>query len=311
MHSVSNHRKWFQKIPCPILFGALVGILVVLGVLGAAVKLGKIEVQWAAFLGPFHVVMVHFPLVLFFLAALLELAWWRKGGEELRAIILWLMQLAVLGALVTLGLGLLLARQDGYGTELVREHRNLGVAVMWASVAALALLTWAHEYSSTTARYSFRVVLTGVLVLLAWVGHTGGNLSHGKSFLWENSPTFMRSWMVGEPEKKATNLIHDKDEFTQKILPILNRHCVKCHGPEKQKGDLRVDERESLIVGGDSELPALVPGDPAASVLIRLILLPEEHEEVMPPEGKGRITSGEADRLIRWIQNGAPFAKTK
>ena len=68
---------------------------------------------------------------------------------------------------------------------------------------------------------------------------------------------------------------------------------------------MRVDDRESLLIGGESEEPALVPGDPAKSSLIRVILLPQDHEEVMPPKGKGQVSAEEVTKLIEWIQKGA------
>ena len=88
------------------------------------------------------------------------------------------------------------------------------------------------------------------------------------------------------------------------VWPILQNRCIKCHGPDKSKGDLRVDDRDSLLMGGDTEKPALVPGDPASSSIIRVILLPENHDEKMPPKGKGQISSEEISKLIEWVQKG-------
>ena len=49
------------------------------------------------------------------------------------------------------------------------------------------------------------------------------------------------------------------------------------------------------------------PGDPLASNLVRLILLPSDDDEVMPPTGKGTLTPDEVLHLVRWIQQGAHF----
>ena len=72
---------------------------------------------------------------------------------------------------------------------------------------------------------------------------------------------------------------------------------------------MRVDDRESLLIGGETEEPALVPGDPAASSLIRVILLPRDHEEAMPPKGKGQVTAEEVSKLTEWIQKGGEMPK--
>jgi hypothetical protein len=237
----------------------------------------------------------------------MEVAWWRHGGEELRRIILWLMQLSVASTLLTVGLGIFLSRQGGYDAQLVQAHRNYGLGVMWVSIVALALLTWANHLENHRLRHGFRAALAGILVLLVMVGHSGGTLTHGSQFFLKNAPPFLQSWLGETPSALSSD---EKSRFTRDIWPILETRCLKCHGPDKQKGDLRVDDRESLLAGGDSELPALVPGDPASSLLIQRILLTENHDDVMPSKGKGRVTKEEAMKLIEWIQDGATFSKT-
>jgi mono/diheme cytochrome c family protein len=89
------------------------------------------------------------------------------------------------------------------------------------------------------------------------------------------------------------------------VQRILAARCGSCHGAEKQKGKFRVDRKESLLKGGDSGVPAVVPGDPAKSQLVRLILLPRGHDDVMPPDGKEPMTDAEILAVLKWIQTGA------
>src|SRR4051794_26498729 len=56
--------------------------------------------------------------------------------------------------------------------------------------------------------------------------------------------------------------------FETRVRPVLAGTCFPCHGGEKTSGGLRVDSREALVKGGDSG-PAVVPGDPGASLLIQ------------------------------------------
>src|SRR5262249_14440371 len=58
--------------------------------------------------------------------------------------------------------------------------------------------------------------------------------------------------------------------FESKIRPLLADRCVKCHGPKKQKGELRLDSRAALLEGGDQG-PAAVPGAPEKSLLITAV----------------------------------------
>ena len=96
-------------------------------------------------------------------------------------------------------------------------------------------------------------------------------------------------------------------DFAQDVRPVLERSCFGCHGPDKQKNGYRLDVRDIALKGGDSGNPAIKPGDPLESHLIRLILLPPRHDDVMPPEGKQSLNSEEIMVLIDWIRNGATF----
>ncbi len=56
--------------------------------------------------------------------------------------------------------------------------------------------------------------------------------------------------------------------FEQKIRPLLAENCFKCHGPDKQKGGLRLDSLAAMLAGGESG-PAIVPGKPEESLWSR------------------------------------------
>lgn len=89
-------------------------------------------------------------------------------------------------------------------------------------------------------------------------------------------------------------------DFEQQILPLFSARCVECHGPNKVKGDLRLDSLEHIL-GGDPEFLVVTAGDPAASVLIERVSLPEGDPDRMPPKGAG-LSSEEILLLERWIQ---------
>jgi len=89
--------------------------------------------------------------------------------------------------------------------------------------------------------------------------------------------------------------------FDKDVRPILAR-CVKCHGPEKQKGGLRLDSRAGAVGKGDSGSEAIVPGEAAESELIRRIESKDDSER-MPP--KGEPLSPEQVAMLRlWIDRG-------
>ena len=76
------------------------------------------------------------------------------------------------------------------------------------------------------------------------------------------------------------------EHFESRVRPVLHDRCSECHGAEKQKGGLRLDSREGLLAGGDSG-PALSPGKPAESLLIKAIRH-EDKDLAMPPAESGK-----------------------
>lgn len=92
--------------------------------------------------------------------------------------------------------------------------------------------------------------------------------------------------------------------FHSAVLPILRDQCFRCHG-EKEKGGLRLNSREAALKGGDSELPAVVPGDPSESELIARIRSQDDGER-MPPNGDG-LEAEQIDALEAWVRAGAAW----
>src|SRR5688572_7195414 len=100
----------------------------------------------------------------------------------------------------------------------------------------------------------------------------------------------------------------EKVDFMLEVKPILEATCVSCHGPEKPKGELRLDSRAGAIKGGDSGT-ALTPGKPQESKLYTSTVLPPDHDDIMPPKG-GVLTKGQTERLRLWIEQGAEWPDT-
>src|SRR3954454_19120802 len=84
-------------------------------------------------------------------------------------------------------------------------------------------------------------------------------------------------------------------EFDKDVRPVLERHCFQCHGPDKQKGGLRLDQKPSVLKGGDSGEPAVVPGDGVRSHLLKVVASVDPDER-MPPKGE-RLTADEVALL--------------
>ncbi|WP_020472022.1 DUF1553 domain-containing protein [Zavarzinella formosa] len=90
--------------------------------------------------------------------------------------------------------------------------------------------------------------------------------------------------------------------FEKDILPIFQAQCLSCHGPDKQRGGLRLDRKADALAGGDSE-KAIVPGHADKSLLLKRITASDSKER-MPPKGDP-LTADQITKLKTWIETGA------
>lgn len=109
--------------------------------------------------------------------------------------------------------------------------------------------------------------------------------------------------VAGAAESSTAPTPQDLEFFETKVRPVLSEYCHGCHGPDKQRGGLRLDHIESILAGGDSG-PALVPGETAESRISRAIAY-EDVDLQMPP--KGILPKEARDNLNAWIERGAPW----
>ncbi len=96
----------------------------------------------------------------------------------------------------------------------------------------------------------------------------------------------------------------DPVDFARDVEPILRASCVKCHGPEKPKAQLRLDSKPHALKGGVGG-PAILPGKGAESPLVKL-LLSADPEERMPRKAEP-LPREKIDLLRRWIDEGAAW----
>ncbi|MCG6154391.1 PSD1 and planctomycete cytochrome C domain-containing protein [Rubinisphaera margarita] len=92
-------------------------------------------------------------------------------------------------------------------------------------------------------------------------------------------------------------------DFERDIAPILEERCSYCHGEDEQESGLRLDQRPWMLKGGDSGLPAIVPGHPEKSYLIEVVKHLDPSVK-MPPE-EDKIPDEEIALLVQWIREGA------
>jgi hypothetical protein len=115
-------------------------------------------------------------------------------------------------------------------------------------------------------------------------------------------------WAAGDAVPQTLPPIaSQKVDFVRDIQPILSARCYSCHGPDKQKGELRWDSKASAFKTGDHG-PVIVPGNSARSRVVRLVA-GLEPDTIMPPRGE-RLTAAQIGLLRAWIEQGANWPET-
>jgi mono/diheme cytochrome c family protein len=93
--------------------------------------------------------------------------------------------------------------------------------------------------------------------------------------------------------------------YTTRVKPIFDANCARCHGGENHRGGLNIDTKAGMLKGGHDGT-VLVPGDPAKSLLVRLIRHEGPADDPMPmPPKKPKLSDADIAVVERWVKAGA------
>lgn len=256
----------------------------------------------AQFIGRFHLLAIHFPIVLILLVPLLEMVG-RRRFPDLHPVIDFVMGLAALSASVAAILGWCLARSGAYSGALLRQHMWGGIGV-----AATTWLAWGLYPFATDKRKRLYVIALALMVsLVSFTGYRGGQLAQGEDHLTEYMPGPLRAVLgisnVKLADQRSTNP-NQATFYNTYIQPIFTAHCVSCHGPNKQKAKLRLDSYAALMCGAMYG-HVIRPGNPQGSELFERVMLPSDDDDFMPADKKRPLSPGEVKLVALWISAGA------
>lgn len=245
------------------------------------------------FLGRLHPLLVHFPVSLLVLAGLLSLfqSKIKNGVQFINLLII----IGTSSAILSAALGLILAWQDDFSGELLDNHRYSGIFLALVSAGLLYITLKKQEL-----RKGKNVLLGIATVGTMLTGHWGAMLTHGDTYLTELFP-----WNANDATSSLAmeNPETDQVKLASQVRTIFAHNCYKCHGEAKQKGKLRLDEKEFIFAGGENG-KIIVAGNAKQSEIFRRITLPVDHEESMPSKGKS-LAKAEIEIIEFWINNGA------
>ncbi len=93
--------------------------------------------------------------------------------------------------------------------------------------------------------------------------------------------------------------------FTNRVKPIIDANCGRCHEGMNHRGGLSLESRASMLKGG-MDGTVLVPGDPAKSLLVRLIRHEGPADDPMPmPPKRPKLSDADIAVVERWVKAGA------
>jgi|694.fasta_scaffold01287_33 uncharacterized membrane protein/mono/diheme cytochrome c family protein len=282
-------------------------------------------------LGRLHPIAVHLPIGVILFAAFLEVMIMFKKHAAYRQAIQLSLLIGLIAGIFSAVSGLMLSAEGDHASSLLLRHQ-------WVAMGVLCLTGFAWFKHAGLLQnpikkdiLSFRILLFANVLLLLLATYFGASLTHGTSY-WsteastKTTKTLLKNKttsLAQEPEpalepdpalvldneqlftNSETSSLEQQADLQLQVRTILAHSCYDCHGPEKVKGDLRLDHIDLIMKGGESG-PVVVPGNANASELYKRISLPEGHEDIMPSKGK-KLTEQEIRVIALWINTGAAW----
>ena len=237
-------------------------------------------------LGNFHILALHIPAAVLLVVPLFEFF---ERHDQATATVRRLSVFSAAGTWGAVLCGIFHAHFNGFSGEGIQLH-------LWGGIAASAFAGIASLALAQGFRLRLATQFAAILVM-GFAAHVGGELQHGEGFPFKANK---KASPKKEEAPRVVTTSQKRDDYTQVIRPILEAHCVECHGAKKVKGKLRMDTLEALKKGG-SEGSAYVAGDLKKSLMHVRVTLDPEDEDFMPTEGTP-LTKEQVQALALWIE---------
>jgi uncharacterized membrane protein len=254
------------------------------------------------FIGHFHPLLVHLPIGILLTGLFLH---WLSRKEKYSAVkgaIPVVLLCGAIAAVLSCITGYVLSNVDDYDKTIAGWHQWMGI-----SVAVLSILLYLKTKNPEIA-HNNNLLAVVLLVLIFITGHLGGSLTHGSDYLIKPLGSIFGKDSAFNGIIKPIPDVQEAFVYSDVVTPILQTRCYSCHGVNKQKGKLRMDDAAMLLKGG-KDGKVIEPGNAEGSELIKRLLLPVDNEDHMPPKEKPQPSESQVVLLKWWISQGAPFVK--
>ncbi len=254
------------------------------------------------FFGHLHPALIHLPIGILLIALIMQWLARKEKYKALQLVIPIVLLLGAASALLSCITGYILSISDEYDKSLVSWHMWMGLATAFVS-----FLLYAKEKNP---RFGVNKTLlsAGLLVLIFVTGHLGGSLTHGSDYFTKPLADVFGDDTTSSAAIKPIANVQEAVVYNDIVKPVLQTKCYSCHGPNKQKGGLRMDDSTRLMKGGKDGV-IIKPGKGDASEMIKRMLLPLHDDDHMPPKEKPQPSAEQVALLHWWIDNGADFNK--
>ncbi len=271
-------------------------------------------------LGRTHPILVHFPIALVLVAAMIETARAMIRRPTPARTSVNMLGLGVLAAGAAIGSGWMNGDYENHASvaETMELHRWIGIG--GGAAALVAYLFGLAASRSRRALMAFRAVLLVSAGAIGFTGHLGGRMVYGEGYLLaplsmgrstpqENGaraeppsaagPVSSGTVLSGPPVTGAVKPQVDVGSvsFERDVLPIFEAMCVECHGESKAKASMRLDSLAHVM---RAEPWVLSADAPAESDLLMRIRMNERDDGAMPPKGE-RLSALEIATIEAWI----------
>ncbi|MHC4261033.1 MAG: c-type cytochrome domain-containing protein [Planctomycetota bacterium] len=289
---------------------------------------------WLELAAQLHAAVIHFPVALLLVAALVEFGsmltglFGRESGTRPARTAVICAIFAALGGAAAAFTGWTFAERNPISErihDLVELHRWFGVGTAAVAIIALVPAFRARHGETPGALRLYRLLLFVAAGGVGYAGHLGGQIVHGENTLSDPIRALVEHYSgtdTAQEEVDSTSDVpaeidteldsgttentggaHDGagELLALDARTLLAQRCVECHGPTRSEGSLRLDTRDEILGAY-----VAFEGDPDGSLIVERVELPDDDEERMPTEGDP-LTEAERTLLRDWITADLPW----